>query len=419
MVYHGCMKAPLLFPLLATLLALTGCSRDAGELRVLPLTYQALNPEAMETIFAERSNLQLELAQPGRDVSAVEALVADEADLALIENSTPFVSGIRAVLPAYKSVLHLLAREGMTLRPDSQVLANTRIYVANNSQAGRIFIDLVAARQGVAEEDIQFVDTLDETTDLIVYFGPIAPDSTPWYRPGFRLVSLADSNGGSIDHLLGVGYSLPKMQPAVIPQGTYDLPGNEGSIATLEVDMLLVTRKQVPETQVYELTRTFIEQKQRFVAISPAVFSGLHESFDPLDLNFPLHNGARRFLERDEPSLLERYAETINMLVYVTALLLTGLVAAARWRARRKKDRADVFYARVLAIRGRSEAEPAAHLLAELDAVEREAFQMLIDEKLAANESFRIFTDLLERTRAAIGQSSPVSENPGSSGAGS
>jgi hypothetical protein len=27
---------------------------------------------------------------------------------------------------------------------------------------------------------------------------------------------------------------------------------------------------------------------------------------------------------------------------------------------------------------------------------------MLIDEKLAANESFRIFTDQLERTRAAI-----------------
>ncbi len=402
MVYHGGMKTPVLFLVLACLLAVAGCSRDAGELRVLPLTYQALDPERMEAIFAERSKLQMTLATAQPGLSAIEALVTDQADLALVENSTPFTGGIRAVLPAYKSVLHLLAREGLALQPDSQVLGTAAIYVANDSEAGKTFIRLAASRQGVAEENVHFVNAVDESTDLIVYFGPIAPGNTPWFHPGFELVPLGERNGSSIDHLLGVSYILPQMEPAVIPQGTYDLPGNEEAVVTLQVDMLLVARKQVPETQVYELTRTFIEQKQRFMAIAPAVFSGLNESFDPLSLNFPLHNGARRFLERDEPSLLERYAETINMLVYVTALLLTGLVAAARWRARRKKDRADVFYSRVLAIRERGEAEPAAGLLTELDAVEREAFQMLIDEKLAANESFRIFTDLLERTRAAI-----------------
>ena len=38
-------------------------------------------------------------------------------------------------------------------------------------------------------------------------------------------------------------------------------------------------------------------------------------------------------------------------------------------------------------------------LLDELTALEHEAFQALIQERLAADESFRIFTDLLARTR--------------------
>ena len=85
--------------------------------------------------------------------------------------------------------------------------------------------------------------------------------------------------------------------------------------------------------------------------------------------------------------------------MYLVFLLLTGVVALARWRAHMKKDRIDHFYAEVMSVRDRMDsAEPQA-LLRELDALEREAFDKLIREKLAANESFRIFTDLMERLR--------------------
>ena len=47
-----------------------------------------------------------------------------------------------------------------------------------------------------------------------------------------------------------------------------------------------------------------------------------------------------------------------------------------------------------------SEGAPA--LLGELANIEREAFQSLIDEKLAANDSFRIFTDLLFQVRTEV-----------------
>jgi hypothetical protein len=154
---------------------------------------------------------------------------------------------------------------------------------------------------------------------------------------------------------------------------------------------------------VYMLTRTLLEQKPRLMAISPALFSGINESFDPLDLSFPLHVGARRYLERDEPGLLERYAETINTLVYIAVLMATGFFAFARWRSRRSRDRIDRFYLRALGVQERIGGEASASLLAELIALEQEAFHSLLQNKLAADESFRIFTELISRVRADIG----------------
>ena len=383
---------------------LTACSQRGEVLRVYPLSYQALDAEAMEAIFEQRSGIDLTQAAPEPGMSALQALASHQAELTLVENSTPFVAGVRAILPAYKSVLHLLAREDFSLEADRQSLRGASIYITNDSLAGRTFIDIVARRQGLEPSDYQMVDSMQGgETDLMVYFGPVTPDKQAWYQEGYRFVSLESSlNENADDHLESIRHLVPQMRPSVIPSRTYDLPGNEGPLLTLEVDMLLVTRKDVPERTIYEFTRTMIQQKPRFVALSPVLFSGINESFDPLDLSFPLHVGARRFLNRDEPSVLERYAETINLLVYLTFLVLTGLVGLARWRSVRKKDRADTFYARVFEIRDRARNEAASQLRAELDALEKEAFELLIAEKLAADESFRIFTELLARTRLEL-----------------
>ena len=62
----------------------------------------------------------------------------------------------------------------------------------------------------------------------------------------------------------------------------------------------------------------------------------------------------------------------------------------------------DTFYERVLAIRERAASEPVDALLEELGALEKEAFGLLIAERLAADESFRIFTELLGQVRSEL-----------------
>lgn len=381
------------------LLLITACAEHKHNVRFHLLNYQDIDTRAIQDIFQQQASIQLEIShsQPGQ--SALEALQAGDVDLALVNNSTPFTEGIRAIMPVHKSLLHLLVREDLGTGEETRSLRNKIIYIANNSLAGRKLVELLAERQQLSPDDYTLVDVPKSgETDLILYFGPINPINAIWQGKGYRLVNLANAEDNEFTlSRTSLSYLLPGMEIMDIPARTYPIPGNETKVKTIGVDTLLVTRRDLSINLVYLLSQTLFEQKPRFRAVAPSLFSGINASFDPMQLNFPLHPGARRYLARDEPGFLERYAETINMLVYVAFLIITGFLGLARWRAHRKKDRIDTFYTRALEIREQATRENSPALKQQLLKLEQEAFQSLIAEKLAANESFRIFTDLMTR----------------------
>ena len=404
LISAGLLRSAGMLLFLTILVSLAACDAEPRKLRIYMPHHRGFNPESVQNIFAEQSRIEVVRASPEDELSPLEALANNKADIALLENSTAFVPGIRAVLPVYESVLHVLVRQDFAVVDSASPLREALIFVSNQSAAGHAFVDVIARRQGLTHLDYRKLTAPEPgEADIIIYVGPIDADHTPWYQPGYELVSPGErfnSHASGFDER--VAYVAPGSKPKVIPAFTYNLPGNDKPLLTVAVETLLVTRKDTPESVIFELTETLLEQKPRFTAIAPRLFSGINESFDPLDLNFPLHPGARNYLDRNEPSLLERYAESINVLVYVAFLIITGFVGLARWRAHRKKDRIDIFYLKLLAVQERIGDESPSALLEELTGLEREAFSALIAERLAANESFRIFTDLLSRVRREL-----------------
>ncbi|MBE9537899.1 MAG: hypothetical protein IMF06_02400 [Proteobacteria bacterium] len=390
--------------ILVLLVFLTACEEVNRDVRFYPPAYQNVDAVALQGIFEERSGILMGDAPAAQGMTSLEALVAGKADLAIVENTTPFTQGVRAVLPVYQSVLHVLVHDSFAPANPDKPLQGATINIVDNSAAGNRVIKIVTRRQGLGPDD--FTITTEDSSkkaDLILYFGPVNPDNTDWFVPGYSLVSLDNRLNPQRElYREGLAYIDPKLHSMVIPPLTYDLPGNEKPILSVSADTLLVARRDLSVSLVYMLTRALIEQKPRFTAIAPHLFSGITEAFDPLDLNFPLHAGARRYLHRDEPGVLERYAESINLLVYLVFLILSAVVALMRWRLHRKKNRIDQFYIQALGIEERADGKNSAELLLELRELEQEAFRWLIAEKLAANESFRIFTDLLLRIRADL-----------------
>ena len=402
-----------LFTLVAlSLPLLAACSREPTELRMLPPVDTNFDPSSVQLIFSEHSNARLIPAETARGMSPLQALTSNMADISVVENSATFVSGVRVILPIYESVLHVLVKQGIVPSGSGQSLRGASFYITNNSEAGHNFVDLLTRRQGLGADDFRKSQQFEPgVTDVIVHFGPVDTDDISWYRPGYAFSSLNGRfNPQRKFYEEGVGYIAPRMRPKVIPALTYNIPGNEQPVLTVSVEALLVTRRDVPESLIFGVTKTLLEQKPRFTAAAPSLFDGVTESFDRYSLSFPLHSGARRYLERDEPGLLERYAETINLLVYLVFMVMTGFLGLARWRARRKKDRIDTFYIRVLAIEERIQRDNHDLLREELAALESEAFDSLIREKLAADESFRIFTDLMARSRRQLDKTIAVQD---------
>jgi len=391
-------------------LVLTGCQADFGQLRVYSRGVPGFEPGAMQAIFDEQSLLSVVPAEVTAGTSCIDALANGQVDLCRESNSVAFLPGVRAVLPIHKSVLHVLLRDSFEPSDPDRPLKGANILVVDGSSATVSILQLLADRQGLGEDDYTVMtDRADHEPDLVLYLGPIFPASTRVRgQEGYSIVSIDEHIWPGLKITReALRFALPNIDPAVIPALTYDLPGNEEAISTVGVETLLLTREEVPTPVIYELTRTLVEQKPRFSAVSPSYFDGITETFDPLALNFPLHSGARRYLNRDEPSFLERYAETINMLMYLSFLLLSGLIALTRYRSRGKKNRIDIFYVKLMDIRKRIPQQASADLERELVELENEAFALLVEEKLAADESFRIFTDLLARVKQDLSASKP------------
>ena len=99
-------------------------------------------------------------------------------------------------------------------------------------------------------------------------------------------------------------------------------------------------------------------------------------------------------MDRDGPRFIN--------LAYSVLFTRAPSLSRRRWRARRRKDRIDGFYLRVLELRGEVAFADASNTLAQLEAIEREAFDALVGERLAADDSFRIFTELVNGLRREL-----------------
>ena len=111
-----------------------------------------------------------------------------------------------------------------------------------------------------------------------------------------------------------------------------------------------------------------------------------------------LHPGAQAYARRDEPDFLERYSGIAEVIVTLLIGLVSGPYAIAKIIQRRRKNRIDTFYMDVLAIRYRMQdsdrQDEFRSAIQEIRELEEKAFHMLVNEELAADESFRIFTTL-------------------------
>ncbi len=136
-----------------------------------------------------------------------------------------------------------------------------------------------------------------------------------------------------------------------------------------------------------------------------------------------MHPGTLAFRTRNEPGFAERAAGILEVIVTAIAATGTALLALVRYMRGRRKGRIDLLYAEALAVRAKVSPDLSVEqrrlLVKQVRALRDRAFSLLINEKLSANESFRILQTLigdiiheLEAPRAATDALEPAEPSP-------
>ena len=361
--------------------------------------------EQLAELVHEDSGLKINLVPlPDNSMSVLDALDNGYGDIAFALNNAEYRETITTVMPLYPSVLQVLADPDRPASDIREFLLNAVVYAGPPGSTSRSLTAHLVEDLELNEGDVTFTDSIESHPDVIIVYAPIDRKrliNNPLLK-GMKLFSFGDPAevglGGPVDRAVLLN---PRLRPFVIPIGTYDELTPE-PVLTVAVDRLLVSRSDLDSAVVYDLYAEILR-------LRPALFSARPELFQPIDddivhsnLAFALHPGALAYIKRDEPTFIERYSGVGEVVVALMVALVSATVALIKIYRVRRKNRLDKFLVEVIKIRNTvgpqsSEAERTA-AIAEVKALQDYGFEQLVDEKLAADESFRIFIELTNNT---------------------
>ena len=343
-----------------------------------------------------------------------DAILADvlsgEIDLGIMEEPAKRVPALTTVAPLYPSILHVLYRRDRPAQTFPELIRDQQIYTGPvGGAAHRLLLQFAA-------------DYMLEESDFVVLPDPWRVEPDVWFVLGGLLplnqqTALADYtlfSFGSVERLgygtaaEGLALKYPNVRPFVLPEAVYSSL-NDDAVLTLATRTVLAAREDLDPNVAYLLARDIFENAHAIAAEYQLANDELNDNFDRSSLALPLHQGARLYIDKDEPTLLERYAEVIGVGLTVAAALGSGLVAIWRMNKARRKDEIDVYYRRVLAVsnelKNRGNDLEINKLSDEVKAIQEEVFGLLIAERLNVDESLTLFSRTLnagiERDRRA------------------
>ena len=396
-----------------SVIALSGaCSREGSELRLAtPISRidQAIATD-LAALFNQESALSINLTDVELSgEQALDAILDGTADIALVSNALPYRENVATIIPLFPTVLHIGYFGDREVTDGNSLLRGAKVYAGVQGSASRLMFEQSVQRLQLTDEDFTFVEYGTEMPDVIVVFAPISPELLSRFDD-FRLYSVGSPDG------IGSGVSIdaatllnPHLRPFVIPIGTYG-DATPQPILTIAVDKFIVTRSDVDPALVYDFISELLRLRPALASKRPGLFSNLSGDFNPSRSTFVIHEGAQAYLERSEPSIYERYSGIAEVAVTVLIALISALFGAMRLYHVKRKNRIDNYYSEAISVRNSIpaalNAQERARLSGKIKSLQDRAFEELVDEKLAANESFRIFITLSNDILRQLGANS-------------
>ncbi len=335
------------------------------------------------------------------EVAAIDGILNDEFDITTVDNTIDYQrskKNLRTVIPFFHEVLVVISRFELTqFEIDSLIKSGDYVVLTKEIDELEFFRRLIPNFTGDStinyrlEPHFNLEKDLAEN-DLLLFFSALEN-----YELG-KLLFSGKANIYSMDHqdtfgqgsfIEGFCQSYKKTTPYIISRYAFGTTLDD-PIYTLAVHELLVAHTDAPNKVVYDLIETIHQHHvvPIFESSNSYTFEVNHQD---INLSFPFHDGTINYVNRDKPSFIERYSEFMGF-VLSAFIVIFGLGASIKANInQRKKDRMDEYYYELLQIKEKLKTYSTIDLRAKLTNMQTIVFDLLIKEKLSANNEFVIF----------------------------
>lgn len=285
--------------------------------------------KALQEAAAEHG-VDLALRPTAGSQEALALVAAGRLDLALVQGGLDQPSeNVVHVATVTSEPLHFLARPGIA---DIAALRGRRVNLNTRKGGTRLVVRRILAFAGL-REGIDYVESNVPTEDLLTLRGERLPDAiviTSFVpsdivdylvrRQGYRLLEVPFASSFALRHDwatdTGIGALMYSAAPPVPPQ----------TIRTVGVKLYLVAHRKVDAGAVLAILKSLY---------SPALRARLHLPLDETMLMaaaaYPPAEGARLFIERNQPLFSRELFDRLKGAVGLVVSLYSGLLVVLRW----------------------------------------------------------------------------------------
>jgi TRAP-type uncharacterized transport system substrate-binding protein len=345
-----------------------------------------------------------------KEADIIERINTRKIDIGIVKNDVEMGSGfnnVRTLLPLFPDVLLILSRNDSTSSIE-HLFAHTKAAVILDKKEEMAVIERFLKKNSTSPENIGTIHATDTDAitealneyDVLILFASLDSKNVrnilrSWHGTIFSLDDPSLMGKGSI--VDGFCMAYPKAVPFIIPKGIYGQWPLK-PVLTFAVYDVLVCHKDLDPHLAYDMVQSIYDHRQS-LSEENFEFGMLEDNMESHKFSFPLHEGAIKYMTRDQPTFWERESEVIGLLVSLLVLTGGGLTTLFKHFRQRKKDRVDIYYQKVLYVvnhsRNTYDVAKKKIYLSELFVIRNNAFEQLIGERLDANEAFTIFVSLL------------------------
>lgn len=351
----------------------------------------------LDTLLSKKG-YQLQLIETENPIQSFRMVSSGNAELTFVNNhSYPLMEklgsdagNLRVIMPITKRVFLTFAKHPIAdTTSANNIFSGKRIGI--EELGGEVHTTLEHRFKRAKIKGIQFV-SFDDKPDLLVYWGALhGRRAGEFAKEGWYPVSF---NKDWIDFNT-------EFDEALDPIDIAGVPGDRLSrgIRTFSTTVLLVGNSHLGETACYELAKTIFENRLELLS-RERMYAAINENFDKSSLLLPLHDGTRSYLLRDQPSLLERYADAIALLISMVAVIYGAAQAIKRGILQKRKDHLDTYFLEYLQIRKYSSKDSAVQKR-KLTELHHKAIVQMTKEKLD-KEDFDILSQMIQQELAIL-----------------